>query len=165
MCQIVSWSIRDESLHVFAMLLLFRTYIAERPYLWTKRLQEELYEICRQMVLLEDSFIDLAFELGGTDGLDTHSTKRFNRFIADRRLEGLTLKPLWGITENPLPHVDYLSSGLEHANFFETKPTEYAKASLTGSWSNVWGSSLLTRDTRVRRYTPGSFAIPLELAA
>jgi hypothetical protein len=85
------------------------------------------------------SIIDLAFEQGGIEGLDAAATKRYIRFIADRRLEGLMLAPRWGVATNPLPFVDYLTAGPEHANFFETRPTEYAKAALTGSWSDVWG--------------------------
>jgi ribonucleoside-diphosphate reductase beta chain len=38
MNQIVTWSIRDESMHVESMLKLFRTYIGERPHLWNDTL-------------------------------------------------------------------------------------------------------------------------------
>lgn len=137
MSQIVSWSVRDESLHVHYMLRLFRTYVQERPHLWTAALKQELRDIAQTMVRLEDAFIDLAFEQGGIEGLTPEDTKRYIRFIADRRLEGLMLEPLWGVSKNPLPFVDYLASAPEHANFFETRPTEYAKAALTGSWSAV----------------------------
>jgi ribonucleoside-diphosphate reductase alpha chain len=139
MTQIVSWSVRDESLHVHCMLRLFRTFIGERPHLWTCALRDDLQDIGHTMVKLEDAFIDLAFEQGGIEGLDAAATKRYIRFIADRRLEGLMLAPRWGVATNPLPFVDYLTTGPEHANFFETRPTEYAKAALTGSWSDVWG--------------------------
>jgi ribonucleotide reductase beta subunit family protein with ferritin-like domain len=139
MTQIVSWSVRDESLHVHYMLRLFRTFIGERPHLWTCALRDDLQDIGHTMVKLEDAFIDLAFEQGGIEGLDAAATKRYIRFIADRRLEGLMLAPRWGVVTNPLAFVDYLTAGPEHANFFETRPTEYAKAALTGSWSDVWG--------------------------
>ena len=29
---------------------------------------------------------------------------------------------------------------MEHANFFETRATEYSKAATRGEWGDVWGS-------------------------
>ena len=39
MGQIVTWSIRDESLHVEGLSKLFRTFIAENPEIWTDKLK------------------------------------------------------------------------------------------------------------------------------
>ena len=64
MGQIVTYSIRDESLHVEAMTKLFREFIQENLDIWTDELKKELYEICREMVELEDKFLDLVFEMG-----------------------------------------------------------------------------------------------------
>jgi ribonucleoside-diphosphate reductase beta chain len=138
MNQIVTWSIRDESLHVESMSRLFRVYIEERPHLWTAELQEEIYAICRKMVELEDSFIDLAFAEGGIEGLEPAEVKLYIRYIADRRLQGIMLEPIFNVGKNPLIWLDYMMSGVEHANFFENRATEYAKGTLTGSWNDVW---------------------------
>lgn len=138
MNQIVTWSIRDESLHVESMSRLFRVYIEERPHLWTDAFRQELYDICREMVRLEDAFIDLAFEQGGIEGLTPQEVKQYIRYIADRRLQGLGLEAIFGIETNPLTWLDYMLSGVEHANFFENRATEYAKGSLTGTWNDVW---------------------------
>ena len=43
MGQIVTWSIRDESLHVEGLSKLFRTFIAENPSIWTDKLKYEIY--------------------------------------------------------------------------------------------------------------------------
>lgn len=138
MNQIVTWSIRDESLHVESMSRLFRVYIEEHPHLWTPQLQAELQGIARKMVELEDAFIDLAFAEGGIEGLTPEEVKQYIRYIADRRLQGLGLDPIFGIEKNPLVWLDYMMSGVEHANFFENRATEYAKGTLTGSWNDVW---------------------------
>ena len=138
MTQIVTWSIRDESLHVESMARLFRVYIEERQHLWTPEFREELHSICRKMVELEDAFIDLAFEQGGIEGLTAEEVKQYVRFIADRRLKGIMLEPLFHIEKNPLTWLDYLLNGVEHANFFENRATEYAKGAITGSWNDVW---------------------------
>ncbi len=140
MGQIITWSIRDESLHVESMMRLFREFINEHPHLWTDEFKGELYQACRDMVELEDGFIDLAFKQGGIHGLDKDDVKLYVRHIADRRLLQLGLKPNFGVKEHPLPWVDEILNGVEHSNFFETKVTEYSKGTLTGSWGeDVWG--------------------------
>ena len=80
----------------------------------------------------------LAFEQGGIEGLTPEEVKLYIRYIADRRLQGIMLEPMFGIKKNPLVWLDYMLSGVEHANFFENRATEYAKGSLTGSWAEVW---------------------------
>ena len=45
--------------------------------------------------------------------------------------------------ENPLPWLQVLLSGVEHANFFEARATEYSKAATTGQWqgeAGVWNA-------------------------
>lgn len=100
---------------------------------------EELYAICREMVTLEDKFIDLAFDHGAAEGTTPEEVKRYIRYIADRRLAGLGLEPIYQIDKNPLGWLDYLLNGVEHANFFENRVTEYTKGALTGDWGQVWG--------------------------
>jgi ribonucleoside-diphosphate reductase beta chain len=44
------------------------------------------------------------------------------------------------IDEHPIPWLTPLLNGVEHANFFETRATEYSKAATRGQWSDVWDS-------------------------
>ena len=141
MTQIVTWSIRDESLHVESLMKLFHAYIEERPHLWTPALKNEIGAICATMVDLEDSFIDLAFQQGGIDGLTPDEVKSYIRFIADRRMQGLGLDAPYQVQKNPLPWLDHILNGVEHANFFENRATEYAKGAWTGSWADVWAQA------------------------
>jgi ribonucleoside-diphosphate reductase beta chain len=138
MGQIVSWSVRDESLHCDNIIKLFRTFIQENPEIWTVELQNDLYEICRHMVLHEDAFVDLAFELGPVKGMTAEDTKAYIRFIADRRLQQLGLNPIYKVDSNPLPWLDEMLNAVEHANFFESRATEYSKASTVGSWDDAF---------------------------
>jgi len=64
MGQIVAWSIRDESHHVESMIKLFHCLLDEKPKVWNDNFKKTLYDICRDMVSLEDKFIDLAFDMG-----------------------------------------------------------------------------------------------------
>jgi ribonucleoside-diphosphate reductase beta chain len=142
MGQIVSWSVRDETLHCLSIIRLFRTFVQENPEIWTEQLKQELVEICATIVEHEDAFIDLAFELGGVEGLDAGQTKRYIRFIADRRLQQLGLEPHYNIEKNPLPWLDEMLNAIEHTNFFENRATEYSRASTEGSWEDVWAPSI-----------------------
>jgi ribonucleoside-diphosphate reductase beta chain len=139
MGQIVTWSIRDETLHVESMIQLFRVFIEENPRVWTKKFQQELYDIAKTMVDLEDGFIDLAFEMGGIQGLTADEVKTYIRYIADRRLIQLGLKGLYNQRENPLDWMEFLLQAPEHTNFFENQPTAYSKGALQGSWGDIWG--------------------------
>lgn len=140
MGQAITWSIRDESLHVKYMIKLFHTFIEEHPELWTDEFKKKIYEACRTIVDLEDSFIDLAFEQGDVKGLTSAEVKQYIRYIADRRLLQLGLKPNYGVKENPLEWLDSILNGVEHGNFFETRVTEYNKASVVG-WEDVWDAN------------------------
>jgi len=138
MGQIVAWSIRDESHHVENMIKLLHCVLDEMPHVWHDDFKATLYQICREMVDLEDKFIDLAFNLGPVEGLEPDDVKQYIRHIADRRLLQLGLKPNYGVKDNPLEWVDWVVSGVEHTNFFENKATEYAKGTLTGTWDEAF---------------------------
>ena len=139
MGQIVSWSVRDESLHTVSIIRLFRTFIEENPELWTDALQRRLYGICETIIEHEDAFIDLAFEMGGIEGLEADEVKQYLRYIADRRLSQLGLQPIYRIEKNPLPWLDAMLNGMEHTNFFENRATEYSRAATQGTWEEAFG--------------------------
>tara|TARA_R110000744_G_scaffold35152_1_gene81665 strand:- start:80 stop:799 length:720 start_codon:yes stop_codon:yes gene_type:complete len=138
MGQIVAWSIRDENHHVENMLKLFHTILDEQPELWNDDFKKSLYDICRDMVTLEEKFIDLAFSQGPVEGLTPEEVKSYIHYMADRRLLQLGLKPNYGVKENPLDWVDYVVNGQAHENFFETRSTEYAKGAVQGNWSDAF---------------------------
>ena len=142
MGQIISWSVRDETLHCLSIIRLFREFVRENPEIWTEQLRREIYVTCATIVDHEDAFIDLAFELGSVEGLDGESVKQYIRFIADRRLTQLGLNPLYHIERNPLPWLDDMLNAPEHANFFENRSTEYSKASTTGTWEEAFSDTV-----------------------
>jgi len=139
MGQIVTWSIRDETLHVEGMSKLFRTFIAENPELWTDKLKYEVYCAAERVVELEDSFIDVCFDNADIEGLTAVEVKEYIRYIADRRLLGLGMKAIFHSTENPLPWLDQQINAVEHTNFFENRATEYAKSTTQGNWQDIFG--------------------------
>jgi ribonucleoside-diphosphate reductase beta chain len=136
MGQIITYSIRDESMHVEAMTKLFREFMQENIDLWTDDFKAEIYQACREMVDLEDRFLDLVFEQGDIPGLTKSEMQEYIRYIADRRLLQLGLKPNYEVKDNPLNWLDDVL-GVEHQNFFEGRATTYMKAGLRGDVGKV----------------------------
>ncbi|MCT4635543.1 MAG: ribonucleotide-diphosphate reductase subunit beta [Rickettsiales bacterium] len=138
MGQIVSWAVRDETLHSNSIIRFFKTFIQENPEVWNEEMRSTLYEACATIVHFEDAFIDLAFEVGDIEGLTAREVKKYIRYIADRRLMQLGLKEIYMVEDNPLTWLDEILNGVEHANFFENRVTEYTKAATTGSWDEAF---------------------------
>jgi ribonucleoside-diphosphate reductase beta chain len=151
MGQIVSWSVRDESLHCESIIRLYHEWNQETGAV-TKAVAEDIIDVCQTMVSLEDKFIELAFDLGGVQGMEAKDIQSYVRYIADWRLTQLKLTPIYGYFSaqngkyeqtkpHPLPWLMAVLNGVEHANFFEARATEYSKASTQGSWfgeKSVW---------------------------
>jgi len=123
-------------LHVEAMTKLFREFIHENIDIWTDDFKKEIYQACRDMVDLEQKFLDLVFEMGDIRGLTREEMGKYVEYIADRRLLQLGLKPNYNIKENPLTWLDDIL-GVEHQNFFEGRATTYMKAGLRGNVEKV----------------------------
>lgn len=151
MGQIVTWSVRDESLHCEGIIRLFHEWNRETGAL-TKSVRDDILDVASTMVGLEEKFVALAFELGPVQGMKTEDICDYVRYIADWRLTQLRLPPLYGhfeetesgyrqIKPHPLPWLVEILNGVEHANFFEQRATEYSKAATHGAWDGpdgVW---------------------------
>ena len=141
MGQIVTWSVRDETLHTESAIKLFKTFIEENPEVWNDKVKAEITNACSTVIEHEDAFIDLAFELGGVKGMEADEVKQYIRYIADRRLSQLGLPHLYNIEKNPLPWMDEMLNAVEHTNFFEGRSTEYSRAATKGSWSETFDAA------------------------
>ena len=69
MCEIVEWSVRDETIHCEGMVRLFREFCEEHPKIVTDEFKSAIYQMFRDAVKLEDKVIELAFEMGDIEGL------------------------------------------------------------------------------------------------
>ena len=138
MCDIVRWSMVDESIHIEGNCALFREFIEEHPSIVDDVFKKEIYETARTLVKLEDSFIDRAFKLGGVDNLDKEDVKKYVRYVADYRLNQLGFKKNWHVKNNPLDWIDSMM-GKTFGNFFEREVVEYSKANLEGDFDEAYG--------------------------
>jgi len=156
MGQIVSWSIRDESLHCEGMVKLYHAFRKETGCV-TPAVAADIVGCCETVVGMEDRFIDLAFEMGPVKGMTPDDIKAYIRFIADWRLRQLELPAIYGVKDNPLPWLQPLISGVEHANFFEARATEYSKAATRGQWhgaDGVWAEFDRVKAQRTENILP-----------
>ena len=132
---IVSWSVRDESLHSEAGCWLFRTFIEENPDIWDDNLKKDIYDAARLSVKLEDNFVDNAFSLGNVRGLESSDLKNFIRMRANAKLYDLGLKTNWkNIDQNSLKKMtwfDELSGGTKLTDFFASRVSDYSKSNFT----------------------------------
>lgn len=138
MGKVVEWSIRDESMHVEGNSKLFRSFCSEHPRIVDDSFKKEIYEMSKYAVKLEDKFIELAYSIGEIDGLSSEEVKQYIRYITDRRLLQLGLKPVFKVKNNPLPWLEWILNGADHTNFFENRVTEYEVAGLSGSWDDAY---------------------------
>ena len=121
------YTLRDESNHIELFRRLLRELVAETPGLWTADFREELRELMREAVALEQAFIADCLPVEAV-GLSREDFSRYIDYIADRRLKGAGLEPLSDPTrpiENPLPWLAELMDVRREQNFFEGRVTEY----------------------------------------
>lgn len=114
---------RDESLHLAFGADLINTIVQENPQIWTEGFKAELEGLIAKSVELEKIYaLDACPE--GILGINAEAFSDYVEHIADRRLERIGLKKLFG-TENPFPWMSQATDLSKEKNFFETRVTEY----------------------------------------
>jgi ribonucleoside-diphosphate reductase beta chain len=87
MGQVVSWSVRDETLHCEGIIRLFHTFASETGAL-TDAVRDDIVECARNVVRLEDRFIELAFEQGAHGAAERRRARELLRDARDGIREG-----------------------------------------------------------------------------
>ena len=123
------YTLRDESNHIELFRRLLLELVAENPGIWTPDFKDELRELMREAVTLEQAFIGYCLPVEGV-GLNADDFSTYIDYVADRRLVSVGLDPLRDVAiENPLPWLAELMDVRKEQNFFEGRVTEYQKAS------------------------------------
>ncbi len=115
--------LRDETIHLAFGTQLINTIIEENPDIWTASFKDNLTQRITRGVELEKQY---AFDAlpKGVVGLTPDSIAEYIEHIADRRLERIGLKTVYG-TKNPFPWMSEIIDARKEKNFFETRVTEY----------------------------------------
>lgn len=128
--QMIRFIQRDEITHLVLFQNIINTLKKERPDLFTKELNDEIYEMFRKAVELEvawGKYITNSKILGLTNEI----LEQFIQYLADDRLKAVGMNKIYNV-ENPLKWVDDFSKFNEQkTNFFEGTVANYSKGSLS----------------------------------
>ena len=120
---------RDEIVHLTFFTELWHAFREENKRVITKKLIEDVYQLFRLGVDLESEWGAYIIQ-DGVLGLTPATSRGFIESLADKRLIGMGLDPLYS-TINPIPWFDSASSiQSEKANFFEGRVGAYQTGAL-----------------------------------
>lgn len=118
--------LRDETIHLNFGIDLINTVKMENPDLWSVEFQNHITELIRKAVELEYKYAEDCLPRGIL-GLSAPMFRDYVQHIADRRLERIGLKAIYG-SKNPFPWMSETIDLGKEKNFFETRVTEYQTA-------------------------------------
>lgn len=117
---------RDETIHLNFGVDLINTIKQENPFVWTEEFQAEIVEMIKTAVEYEIKYAEDCLPRGIL-GLNASLFREYVQHIADRRLERIGIKPIYG-SRNPFPWMSETIDLQKEKNFFETRVTEYQTA-------------------------------------
>lgn len=115
--------LRDESVHLAFGSDLVNTIVAENPEIWTSEFKKTIMNSVSRGVELECEYTQDCLPRGIL-GLRADIIREYVQYIADRRLERIGLKKMYG-SKNPFPWMSEIIDIRKEKNFFETRVTEY----------------------------------------
>jgi ribonucleoside-diphosphate reductase beta chain len=115
--------LRDETTHLNFGMDLINTIKEENPEAWTNSFKEEINVLIQDAVKLEIAYAHDCLP-NGILGLNAGMFNEYVQHIADRRLERIGLKAIYG-SKNPFPWMSETMDLGKEKNFFETRVTEY----------------------------------------
>jgi ribonucleoside-diphosphate reductase beta chain len=118
--------LRDETIHLNFGIDLINGIKEENPELWTQDFQRHTAWLIEQAVELEIAYAKDCLPRGIL-GLKAPMFRNYVQHIADRRLERIGLKAIYG-SKNPFPWMSETIDLSKEKNFFETRVTEYQTA-------------------------------------
>lgn len=118
--------LRDETIHLNFGIDLINGIKEENPGLWTPSFQKHVIELVKEAVELEIAYAEDCLPKGIL-GLRASQFRDYVQHIADRRLERIGMKAMYG-SKNPFPWMSEAIDLFKEKNFFETRVTEYQTA-------------------------------------
>ena len=117
-----NWVFRDESAHIAFAFTVIATARREEPDLFDAALEDEVVAMIREAVDCETVFArDVLSQ--GVAGMALQDLRKYLEYVADRRLESLGIRPVYG-ARNPFAFME-LQDVQELANFFERRVSAY----------------------------------------
>ena len=111
---------RDEGMHTDFAILLY-------SMIENKITEKIVHQMFKESVIIEKEFICESLPCSLL-GMNSESMSQYIEFVSDRLLESLGYSKIWG-TLNPFDFMESMSIEGK-TNFFESRPTQYQKASV-----------------------------------
>jgi ribonucleoside-diphosphate reductase beta chain len=117
-----NWVFRDESAHMAFAFQVIDTVRREEPGLFDTELEGQIVDMLHEAVECETAFAQDVLGMG-VAGLSLANLRGYLEYVADRRLESLSIAPVYG-SRNPFAFMD-LQDVQELTNFFERRVSAY----------------------------------------
>lgn len=129
--ELYQYILRDETIHLNFGIDLINGIKEENPEVWTSAFQKHIIALVKRAVEIEVKYAQECLPQG-IFGLSAPMFRDYVQYIADRRLERIGLKAIYG-SKNPFPWMSETMDLYKEKNFFETRVTEY-QAAATLKW-------------------------------
>lgn len=127
---IISWTSIDEQVHANAGVYLVNQIKKEYPEFFDESTKNEIIEIVRHSIAVEEEILDWIFEDGEIDTISKENLLNFMKFRVDESLEDIGMNKLYNITPEVYQPMAWFEEEI-FANslddFFAKRPTEYTK--------------------------------------
>jgi|SRR5690554_3954049 len=127
---IISWTSIDEQVHANAGVYLVNQIKKEYPEFFDENTKNEIIEIVRHSIAVEEEILDWIFEDGEIDTISKENLLNFMKFRVDESLEDIGMNKLYNITPEVYQPMAWFEEEI-FANslddFFAKRPTEYTK--------------------------------------
>lgn len=120
---LISWVVRDESLHLKFGINLILTVLEENEDLQTEEFAAEIKQMILDGVEMEEAY-NKDLLPNGILGLNSDYINQYVKYLADRRLEELGFEPHYNVS-NPAKWMAAANDTYELVNFFEATNTSY----------------------------------------
>ena len=116
--------LRDESMHLNFGIDVINQIKIENPHLWDAQMQDEA-----KMMIIQGTQLEIEYARDtmprGVLGMNAAMMEDYLKFIANRRMSQIGLKPEYPATENPFPWMSEMMDLKKEKNFFETRVIDY----------------------------------------
>ncbi len=127
--QMIRFIQRDEVTHLILFQNMIRAVKRERPDIFTKEFNDEIYEMFREAVKLESDWGKYITQ-GQILGLTNDIIEQYIQYLADERLKAVGMEKIYNV-EHPIKWVDDFGKfNDQKTNFFEGNVANYSKGSL-----------------------------------
>ena len=127
LCKSNEFIARDEGMHTTFATMMYGHTANKVP-------ETDVHGMIEDAVAIEDEYINKSLPCRLL-GMNSQLMSQYIRFVADRLLADLGYSPIYGIQKCPFDFMEQLS--LEgKTNFFEHRPTEYARATVNNASTN-----------------------------